>query len=196
MDASADGRPGMSTPVSLMALLKSDLERYYHYYGRPGRRVRGWQVWRNFLNPRCAPVALYRLARSCQKNGLSPVAKLLTWWNFFLFGVEISSNCDIGPYFFMPHCSGTVIGANRIGSYAVIYHNVTLGAKAVEPAHDERPVVGDHCFIASGAKIIGAIALGDDVTVGANAVVTRSSGSSVVLTGIPASERAKATDRR
>ena len=179
----------MSAHPGLLTLLKSDLERYFHYYGSPGRAVRGWQVWRNFLNPRIAPVTLYRLAHSCQRSGLSPLAKLLTWWNFFLYGVEISSHCVIGPHFFMPHCSGTVIGANRIGSHAVIYHNVTLGAKAIDPAHGERPVVGDRCFLASGAKIIGAIELGDDVVVGANAVVTKSAGSNVRLTGIPAIEK-------
>ena len=191
----------MTPRHSLLALLKSDLERYFHYYGQPGRQVRGWQVWRNFLNPRCAPVALYRLAHSLQRRGLSPLAKLLTWWNFFLYGAEISSHCEIGPAFFMPHCSGTVIGANRIGSHAVIYHNVTLGAKSIDPAHGERPVVGDRCFLASGAKIIGAIELGDDVTVGANAVVTKSAGSGVVLTGIPATAKpvalaAQSPDRR
>ncbi|ANY18958.1 Serine acetyltransferase [Tsuneonella dongtanensis] len=117
---------------------------------------------------------------------------MLTWLNFYVHGVEISSACEIGPHFFMPHVSGTVIGANRIGAYAVIYHQVTLGAKEVEPAHEHRPVVGDRAFIASGAKVIGPISLGDDVVVGANAVVTRSCGDAVTLIGIPAVETPRA----
>ena len=90
----------------------------------------------------------------------------------------------------MPHVAGTVIGANRIGAYAVIYHQVTLGAKAIDPAHGERPEIGDRVFIASGAKVIGAITLGDDCVIGANAVVTKSWPAGMTLTGIPASRRA------
>lgn len=179
-------------PPSLGALLASDLERYFHYYGQPGRRVRRRDLWRNFLIPRCAPVALYRLAHAAHRRGNTGLAKLVTWINFYLHGVEISAACAIGPHFFMPHAAGTVIGANRIGAYAVIYHQVTLGAKEIEPAHDQRPTVGDRAFIASGAKIIGAIVLGDDVVVGANAVVTRSFGDGVTLLGIPASARSLA----
>ena len=81
---------------------------------------------------------------------------------------------------------------DRIGAYAVIYHQVTLGAKEIESAHEQRPTVGDRAFIASGAKVIGPIALGNDVVVGANAVVTRSCGDAVTLTGIPASAKPRA----
>lgn len=176
----------MSDRRSLGTLLASDLERYYFYYGQATRPVRRRDLWRNFLIPRCAPVGWYRLAHAAHRSGRTGIAKLLTWLNFYLYGVEISSACEIGPHFFMPHASGTVIGAKRIGAYAVIYHQVTLGAKEVEPAHDQRPVVGNRAFIASGARIIGAITLGDDVVVGANAVVTKSFGDKVTLVGIPA----------
>lgn len=175
--------------MPLGSLLASDLERYFHYYGQPGRKVRRRDLWRNFANPRCAPVAFYRLAHASHRRGWRGLAKFITWLNFYLHGVEISSACEIGPHFFMPHVSGTVIGADRIGAYAVIYHQVTLGAKEIDPAHDRRPVVGDRAFIASGAKVIGPIVLGDDCVVGANAVVTRSCGDAMTLTGIPATAK-------
>lgn len=182
----------MSEPIPLVALLASDLERYFHYYGQPGRKVRKRDLWRNFANPRCLPVAVYRLAHAAHRRGWGTLAKALTWLNFYLHGVEISSACTIGPHFFMPHVAGTVIGADRIGAYAVIYHQVTLGAKEIDPGHSRRPVVGDRAFIASGAKIIGSISIGDDCIVGANAVVTRSSGDNQTLTGIPAQARTRA----
>lgn len=178
--------------LSLGELLASDLERYFFYYGQPNRHVRKRDLWRNFLNPRCLPVALYRLSHAAHRHGNGAIAKLLTWFNFYVHGLEISSACEIGPHFFMPHVAGTVIGANRIGAYAVIYHQVTLGAKEIESAHKQRPTVGDRAFIASGAKIIGPIALGNDVVVGANAVVTRSCGDAVTLTGIPAIAKPRA----
>lgn len=179
----------MGMPLSLTQLLATDLERYFHYNGQPGRTPRRRDLWRNFLIPRCAPVALYRLASAAHREKWGGLAKLLTWLNFYLHGVEISSACEIGPYFFMPHAAGTVIGAQRIGSHAVIYHQVTLGAKEVEFEHVNRPVVGDRVTIASGARVIGAIELGDDCIVGANAVVTHSFGNALVLTGIPAVPR-------
>lgn len=180
---------GMDAELSLGGLLRSDLEAFFAHYGQPGRQVRRRDLWRNFLVPRCAPVALYRVARACRLSGWNRLAKLLTWVNFYLHGIEISADCAIGSHFFMPHANGTVIGAQSIGHHAVIYHQVTIGAKAVEFEHVGRPRIGNHAFIASGARIIGDIELGDNCRVGANAVVTRSAGPDVVLTGIPARAR-------
>ena len=179
----------MTGAMRLGQLLRSDLERYFHYYGQPGRIPRRRDLWRSFLLPRCLPVTLYRLARSARVHGWTGLAKLITWLNFYLHGIEISADCDIGPYFFMPHVAGTVIGAQSIGHHAVIYHQVTVGAKSIEHEHVQRPQIGDHAFIASGARVIGPIILGDRCTIGANAVVTRSFPSDVVLTGIPATAR-------
>lgn len=176
----------MSDRMTLGALLRSDLERYFHYYGQPGRVPRRRDLWRSFLLPRCLPITLYRLARAAQSSGHSGIAKFLTWMNFYLHNIEISAKCEIGSHLFMPHVAGTVIGAHSIGDHAVIYHQVTIGAKSIEYEHVGRPCIGDYAFIASGARIIGELTLGDRCTVGANAVVMRSFGSNLLLTGIPA----------
>lgn len=172
--------------LSFVGYLKSDLERYYHYNGRPGVSPRKRELWRNFLIPRCAPVTIYRLAYHAHRRGLGPIAKLLTWVNFYLHGIEISSKTTIGPYFFMPHASGTVIGAISIGHHVVIYHQVTIGAKEVEFEHVGRPTVGNHVLIGSGARVLGAIEIGDNCIIGANSVVTKSIGENYLITGIPA----------
>lgn len=172
--------------MGLIELLKSDLERHYFYTGRAGRQPRIHHLWRNFLVPRCAPVGLYRLSRWLHEKRLSPLAKILTWINFFLFGIEIAANCRIGSHFYMPHASGTVIGAMAIGHHAVIYHQVTLGAKEIMFSYEGRPVVGDHVFIASGARVIGAIEIGDGCVIAANAVVNRSAPANSLLAGVPA----------
>jgi len=155
----------------LSGLLQSDLERYFFYNGQAGRIPRKRDLWRNFLIPRCAPVAIYRLSSACQKKNWNGSAKLLTWLNFYLHGVEISSRCNIGPYFYMPHANGAVIGATSIGSHAVIYHQATLGAKTIEYADDGRPRVGDRVLIGSGAKVLGAITIENDCRIGANSIV-------------------------
>lgn len=48
------------------------------------------------------------------------------------------------------------------------------------------PTIGNRCFIGAGAKIIGNIIIGDDVVIGANAVVTKDIPSGSVVGGVPA----------
>jgi serine O-acetyltransferase len=108
--------------------------------------------------------------------------------NFVMFGLEIGLDCEIGAGLYFPHTSGTVIGARRIGTNAVIYHNVTLGAKEPDLAYDpsKRPEVGDGVFLGSGAKILGGVTLGHGAVVAANAVVLDSVPDRAVVGGIPA----------
>jgi serine O-acetyltransferase len=49
-----------------------------------------------------------------------------------------------------------------------------------------RPVIGDDVIIGSGAEVLGGIIIGNNVTIGANAVVTQSVPDNVVVGGIPA----------
>jgi serine O-acetyltransferase len=108
--------------------------------------------------------------------------------NFVVFGLEIGLDCPIGPGLYFPHTSGTVIGAARIGSNAVIYHNVTIGAKTPDLSYnlELRPLIGNGVLLGAGSKILGGIILGDDVQVGANAVVLKSFESGCTIGGIPA----------
>ena len=64
---------------------------------------------------------------------------------------------------------GVVINGDvRGGSDVRIEHQVTIGAE-----RRRAPVLGDGVFIGAGAKIIGSVHVGDDVRIGANAVVVR-----------------------
>ena len=51
---------------------------------------------------------------------------------------------------------------------------------------DLTPVIGDNCFIGPGAKIFGKINIGDNVAIGANAVVNKDVPSNVTVAGVPA----------
>ncbi len=84
-----------------------------------------------------------------------------------LHGVAIHHNAEIGPGFVLPHGFGVVIGRGaRIGRRAFIFNNTMIS-----PRGDDSPVIG-HNFVAyAGAQVIGRVAVGDHVTVGANAVV-------------------------
>lgn len=164
--------------------------RLRQFTGHPleSREVDLSQMLRALLSPRLIPVALYRLAYWCGRHRLRPVGKLLSMANMTLFGLEIGLDCEIGPGLFLPHTSGTVIGASRIGANAVIYHNVTVGAKVPDMSYEAglRPEIGDGVFLGAGCKVLGGIILGDNVTVGANAVVLKSVPSGCLVGGIPA----------
>jgi serine O-acetyltransferase len=174
--------------VSLVALLKADAARQLHFAGEKGAQVGTLRLLRMLPSPRFVPVVLYRLSHWCGGHRLRPVGKIFSLMNFVIFGLEIGVDCEIGPGLYFPHTSGTVIGAQRIGANAVIYHNVTLGAKEPDLAYDpgKRPEVGDDVFLGSGAKILGGISLGHRSVVGANSVVLHSVPEGAVVAGIPA----------
>lgn len=133
-------------------------------------------LWTTLLSPRFAPVLLFRISQGLRKARLGPLAKLVSLINFVAFGVEIAAQSRIGKGLFFPHSQGIVIGAVSIGDNATIYHNVTLGALGLDIAFtaSKRPSIGNDVLIASGAKILGGVQVGDGARIGANALVFRS----------------------
>lgn len=83
------------------------------------------------------------------------------------------------------HLGTIVVNDNaHIGQNCRIHEGVTIGANK---GTSEAPTIGANCFIASGAKILGAIVIADDVAIGANAVVVKSiTESGTTWAGVPA----------
>jgi serine O-acetyltransferase len=73
----------------------------------------------------------------------------------------------IGEGLFLPHGFSTTIGAESIGRYCNINHNVTIGTFGGR----SRPVILDNVVINAGAVIFGNITIGNNVVIGANATV-------------------------
>ncbi len=48
------------------------------------------------------------------------------------------------------------------------------------------PIIGDSVYIGPGAKIIGNVNIGNDVMIGANAVITKDLPPFAVAVGVPA----------
>lgn len=175
--------------MSLKETLLADLQRQYDFDGITHLSPTIWGILRRALHPHYLPVVLCRLAHSLHSVGLLPLARMAALLNFLLFGIEIAMRCQIGDGLYLPHTTGTVIGALRVGRNAVIYHGVTIGAKEMDRGYhpDQRPVIGDNVIIGSGAKVLGGITIGNNVIIGANAVVTQSFPDNVIVAGIPAS---------
>lgn len=86
-------------------------------------------------------------------------------------GFSIPINC-FGPGLSIAHYGTIVVNDTaKVGKNCRIHEGVTIGATG---KNGQAAIIGDNCFLATGAKVIGDIHLGNDIAVGANAVVTKS----------------------
>jgi serine O-acetyltransferase len=100
-------------------------------------------------------------------------------------GVELPNRAEIGGGLFMPHANGIIIHMEaKIGSNCNIGQQVTVGVGGTDMAGT--PTIGDRVFLGPGAKLFGPITVGDDVAVGANAVVLKDLPDRAVAVGVPA----------
>ena len=101
-------------------------------------------------------------------------------------GIELPKAAQIGPGLYIAHAGGVILHPNvSLGEHCTLSHEVTIG----EGGRGEQkgwPKIGNRVYIAPGAKIFGAITIGDNVAIGANAVVNKSFTDESVVAGIPA----------
>jgi serine O-acetyltransferase len=105
-----------------------------------------------------------------------------------LFASDISLQSEIDKGFVIAHGHDIVIGADVvIGENCKIFNGVTLGNKDVtQTSKGSQPVIGANVVISTGAKVLGHIIVGDNVIIGANAVVLKSCEDNSTYVGIPA----------
>ncbi len=109
---------------------------------------------------------------------LSNLARLLT-------GIEIHPGAKIGPGLFIDHGLGVVIGeTTEIGNDCLLYQGVTLGGTGKEKGK-RHPTLGKRVVVGAGAKVLGAIRIGDYVKIGANAVVLKPVPDHSIVVGVP-----------
>lgn len=129
-----------------------------------------------------AAMVLYRLMQWSTHRHLTPLAFLFNKLNTVFSNCIIGCGANFGPRFVLIHATGVVINsAVRGGADILIEHQVTIGAE-----RRRAPVLGDGVFIGAGAKIIGSVRIGNDVRVGANAVVVDDVPAHCTVVGIPA----------
>jgi serine O-acetyltransferase len=100
-------------------------------------------------------------------------------------GIEIHPGASIGHDFFIDHGMGVVIGETaEIGRNVTLYHGVTLGGVSLNKGK-RHPTLEDNVVIGAGAKVLGAITIGANSRIGANAVVVKSVPPNSVVVGVP-----------
>ena len=89
----------------------------------------------------------------------------------------------VGQGLVMQHGHSSRINAESIGRNCQIWHNVTIGK---DKPGGERPIIGNDVKIFTGAIVLGGITIGDNVSIGAGAVVVKNVPSNCVVVGNPA----------
>ena len=137
-------------------------------------------------------IAIQRSAHLLYNQAIKLLPRMMTEWAHSRTGIDIHPGAKIGPYFFIDHGTGVVIGETCvIGNHVKLYHGVTLGARSF--AKDEsgqivkggqrHPEVGDFFTISPNSTILGGETLiGSGSTIGANVFLMHSvpAGSLVV----------------
>lgn len=135
--------------------------------------------------PAVRVVARLRLAQWLQHVGARGVARWMLQGLAMRFGVYVGPRSMMGAGLHFSHPTSVVIGDRlMLGERCRLYQQVTLaGAPDGEQAF---PRLGNDVVVYPGAKVIGEGRVGNNVVIGANAVVNRAFGDNVVLAGVPA----------
>jgi serine O-acetyltransferase len=91
---------------------------------------------------------------------------------------------NISPGFYISHGFATIVHCRSIGKNCAVSQQVTVGFNGY--GADDCPIIGDNVNIKAGAKVVGKIEIGNNVTIGANAVVVKSVPDDCVVVGVPA----------
>lgn len=132
--------------------------------------------------------SFYRAAHWCYKHHLTPIAVIIFGFQFIVFHNYIHYKAEIGKGTL---CAGKATGiyihkGAKVGSNCVFAHQISVGGRGGPTNTRKLPVIGNNVYVGTGAKILGDLTVGDDVVIGANAVVTKDVPSNCVIAGIPA----------
>lgn len=138
-----------------------------------------------FCYPGLHAVWGHRVSHWLWGHGLKLVARFISQLTRGLTGIEIHPGARIGARFFIDHGMGVVIGETaEVGDCVTLYHGVTLGGTTLSKGK-RHPTLENNVVVGAGAKVLGAITIGESSRIGANAVVVKSVPPNSVVVGVP-----------
>ncbi|MEA3328689.1 MAG: serine O-acetyltransferase [Candidatus Omnitrophota bacterium] len=130
-------------------------------------------------------IIFHRISHRVIKWNIPLLPRLISQAARYFTGIEIHPGARIGKALFIDHGMGVVIGETTIiGDNVTLYQGVTLGGTGKEKGK-RHPSIGNNAVISTGAKVLGNITIGNNVNIGANAVVIRSVPDDCTVVGVP-----------
>lgn len=128
----------------------------------------------------------YNIARWLYLHKIPFIPKLITLLIFLLYNSKVPYQAEIGKGTRLGYGGiGVVIHSkSKIGKNCSINQQVTIGGG--NSKYEGVPIIGDNVYIAKGAIVYGGITIGNNVTIGANAVVNKPVPDNAIVAGIPA----------
>jgi serine O-acetyltransferase len=151
-----------------------------------------WEVLTCY--PGLHAVWMYRVANASWRHGFRWLGRFISHIARWLTGIEIHPGATIGKRFFIDHGMGIVIGeTTEIGDDVTLYHGVTLGGTTWEKKK-RHPTLEDGVIVGAGAKVLGAITIGQQSRIGSNSVVLKNIPEHSTVIGIPGTVVGKTDD--
>ena len=174
--ASVSTGPAESQP-GLWAQIREDWIAHGRDWTRPGFRamaVYRFGVWRTGIRPRIVRAPFSVLYRSLFRHVRNH------------YGIELPYSARLGRRVIIEHqCCIVIHGNCVIGDDCIIRQGCTLGNKDLDRPGDA-PTLGHRVNVGAGAKILGAVKIGDGAAIGANAVVLTDVPGGALAVGVPA----------
>ena len=132
-------------------------------------------------------VKLHYVAHLLSNSRHRCLGRLVYWLNKVLISSDIDASASVAYSVFIPHATGVVIGETAVISMGTrIMPGVVIGARSGTISGKRRHAkVGARVFIGAGAKLLGPIVVGDDASIGANAVVIADVPAGATVVGVP-----------
>jgi serine O-acetyltransferase len=128
---------------------------------------------------------LHRLAHTLHEHHVPVLPRVISHLGRFITGIEIHPGATIGDGLFIDHGMGVVIGETaEIGDDCHLYQGVTLGGTSTKK-EKRHPTLERNVAVGAGAKLIGAITVGENASIGAGSVVVTNVPPNATVVGVP-----------